>query len=309
MLTRQEKERLVIELYNQGKTIRDIAREVRISFRDIGLILKKTSGEKEESQDKEQSLLSPSSLAYQLFSEGKAPIEVAIALNLGESETTKYYEEYLNLKQMHELRMVYDEIGPDVMHFLELYKLSKDAHMKPEHVVNLLQMSNEYLPLLEQKYRKLRKEIDSLESDKQKSRDLGNQIGVLTKVLEKYKKEIKSLQKKKIRLEILMNSSRYKKVIQIVEEEVSNSLSKRRDLIKLAVSSVIESIIRDPGKYSFLVSSSVYNGGQHAASHPYIDVYRTLILDDAEKLLEIMVQDLTSNIINQAAWTVHPQTT
>jgi hypothetical protein len=68
------------------------------------------------------------------------------------------------------------------MHFLELYKLSKVAHMKPEHVVNLLQMSNEYLPLFEQKYRKLRKEIDLLEFQKQKSIDLGNQVGELTKV-------------------------------------------------------------------------------------------------------------------------------
>src|SRR5215207_6415927 len=168
MLTRQEKERLVIELYNQGKTIRDIAREVRMSFRDIGLILKKAFGEKEEKQDRKQSLLSPSSQAYKLFSEGKTPIAVAITLDLNESETIKYYEEYLNLKQMHELRMVYDEIGPDVMYFIELYKLSKDAHMKPEHVVNLLQMSNGYLPLVEQKYKKLTKETDSLESEKQK---------------------------------------------------------------------------------------------------------------------------------------------
>jgi hypothetical protein len=105
MLTRQEKERLVIELYNQGKTIRDIAREVRISFRDIGLILKKVYGEKEEKQERKQS--SPSSQAYKLFSVGKTPIKVAIALDLGESETSKYYEEYWNLKQMHELKMVY----------------------------------------------------------------------------------------------------------------------------------------------------------------------------------------------------------
>src|SRR5215204_7014645 len=121
ILTKQEREQFVIDLYNQGKTIRDIAREVRMSFRDIGIILKKASGEKEEKQDRKQSLLSPSSQAYKLFSEGKTPIEVAIALDLGESETTKYYEEYLNLKQMHELRMVYNEIGADVMHFLELY--------------------------------------------------------------------------------------------------------------------------------------------------------------------------------------------
>ena len=167
MLTRQEKERLVIDLYNQGKTIRDIAKELRMSFRDIGTILKKTSGEKEDNQDKEQSLiLALSTQAYRLFSKGKTPIDVAITLNLSEVETTKYYEEYLNLKRMDELRMVHEEIGGDIVHFLKLYKLSKDAHMKPEHIVNLLQISNEYLPLLEQKYEKLRKEIDSLESEK-----------------------------------------------------------------------------------------------------------------------------------------------
>jgi hypothetical protein len=142
MLTRQEKERLVIDLYNQGKTIREISKEVRISFRDIGTILRKESGEE---QNEKQSL-SPSSQAYSLFSDGKTPIEVAIALNLTESETTRFYEEYLNLEQIHDLKMVYEEVGPNIMHFLELYKLSKDAHMKPEYVVNLLQMSNGYLP-------------------------------------------------------------------------------------------------------------------------------------------------------------------
>jgi cytidylate kinase len=41
MLTRQEREQVVLDLYNQGKTIRDIAKEVRMSFRDIGAVLKK----------------------------------------------------------------------------------------------------------------------------------------------------------------------------------------------------------------------------------------------------------------------------
>src|SRR5215207_8666950 len=99
MLTRQEKEKLVIDLYNQGKTIREISKEARMSFRDIGAILKKASGEREENPDKERSLLSPSTQAYRLFSKSKTPLQVAIALNLSESETTKFYEGYLNLKQ------------------------------------------------------------------------------------------------------------------------------------------------------------------------------------------------------------------
>jgi DNA-directed RNA polymerase specialized sigma subunit len=39
-ITRQERERVVLDLYyNQRKTIRDIAKEARMSFRDIGSIL------------------------------------------------------------------------------------------------------------------------------------------------------------------------------------------------------------------------------------------------------------------------------
>ena len=310
MLTRQEKERLVIDLYNQGKTIRDIAKELRMSFRDIGSILKKASGEMEENQDKEQSsLLSPSAQAYSLFSKGKEPIEVAIALDLTESETTKYYEEYWNLKQMHELRMVYEEIGGDTVHFLKLYRLSKAAHMNPEHVVNLLQMSNEYLPLLEQKYKRLTKEIDFLESEKQKSEQIGSQVRILARTLEDYNQQIKELHRKKIRLEGLVeefeNNKIYKKIRQTTEEEVNNTLSKRKDLLQLAVSSVIESIRRNPTKYNFLISSNQYQDGQHMA---FIDVYRALILDEAQRIFEVMVRDLTSRIINEADLTIHSQT-
>src|SRR5215211_3669619 len=262
-----------------------------MSFRDIGSILKKASGEMEENQDKEQSsLLSPSAQAYSLFSKGKEPIEVAIALDLTESETTKFYEEYLNLKQMHELRMVYEEIGGDTVHFLKLNRLSKAAHMNPEHVVNLLQMSNEYLPLLEQKYKRLTKEIDFLESEKQKSEQIGSQVRILARTLEDYNQQIKELHRKKIRLEGLVeefeNNKIYKKIRQTTEEEVNNTLSKRKDLLQLAVSSVIESIRRNPTKYNFLISSNQYQDGQHMA---FIDVYRALMIDDSQFILKFYI--------------------
>jgi hypothetical protein len=304
MMTRQEKEKLVVDLYNQGKTVRDIAKDLRMSFRDIGSILKKASGEKEEKQD-ERSLF-PSTQAYFLFSKSKTPLQVAVALNLNESETVKFYQEYLNLKQMDELKMVYDEIGDNIVHFLKLYRLSKDAHMDPEHVVNLLQISNEYLPLLEHRHKRLTKEMDSMELEKQRLRDLGNQVRTLTKVSEKCKGEVKNLQKEKTKLSTLIakfeNCNEYKKIRQAAEEEVTNSLSKRKDLLKFAASSVIESITKDPTKYNFLINSIIYNGGQ-----PYIDMYRALILDEAQKIFELMVRDLTGRIINEAALTIHPQ--
>src|SRR5215204_7644085 len=230
----------------------------------------------EEKQNISESL-SPSTHAYRLFSKGKIPIEVAISLNLSEAETTKYYEEYWDLNQMHELRMLYDEIRDDIVHFLRLYNLSRSEHMSPEHVVNLLQISNEYLPLLELKCKRLKKEIASLESERQKLQYLGNQVSVLTKVQEKTRGEIKNLHKEKTRLETrireIRNSDEYKKMRQIAGEEVTNSLSKRKDLLKLAVGSVIESILRDPTKYNILVSNGYHNGGQYASSQPYIDVH------------------------------------
>ena len=202
--------------------------------------------------------------------------------------------------------MVYEETGEDIVHFLKLYRLSKAAHMNPEHVVNLLQISNEYLPLLEQKYKKLKKEIDFLESERQKLDVLGNQVSVLSQVSDKYRQEIKKLQKKKIGLQILMRSGRYEKVRQNVEKEVTSLLSKSKDLLKLAVSSVIESIRRDSTKYNFLINSNQYQDGQHMA---FIDVYRALILDEAQRIFEVMAKDLTSRIINETALTIHPQTT
>ena len=80
-ITRQERERAVLDLYyNQRKSVREIAKEARISFRDIGAILNKASEDKEAEQRKEQHQdgteknqvqLSLSTRAYKLFSEDK----------------------------------------------------------------------------------------------------------------------------------------------------------------------------------------------------------------------------------------------
>ncbi len=53
ILTRQKRERLVLDLYyNQGKTYREISKEARISPRDIGVILNKViEGKTKESKE------------------------------------------------------------------------------------------------------------------------------------------------------------------------------------------------------------------------------------------------------------------
>ena len=107
--------------------------------------------------------LSLSTRAYKLFSKGKVPLEVAVALNLGEVEVTRYFKEYLKLKQLHGLYSAYEEIEGEIEPFLKLYELSKAEDMGTKQVVNLLEITNNDLPALENRYTRLKNEADLIE--------------------------------------------------------------------------------------------------------------------------------------------------
>jgi len=48
LISRKEKEKLVIQLAHEGKTTREIAKQVHISLRDIGTIIRKETGDDKE---------------------------------------------------------------------------------------------------------------------------------------------------------------------------------------------------------------------------------------------------------------------
>src|SRR5215218_8372935 len=243
ILTRQERERLVVDLYyNQGKTYREISKEARISPRDIGVILnkviegKKTEGSKEEddnsnsknhNQENEQRL-SLSAQAYKLFSDRKTPLEVAIALNLGESEATKFYKEYWKLNQLHNLSMVYEEVKGDIDPFLRLYRLSKRKGIGVKQVVDVLAIANNDLPSIEERIKRLRNDISMLQFqkriDERNLYQLNNQIAATTKLLNslrisciRERREIENLYNEKAIIENLVthfksNNEEYLKI-------------------------------------------------------------------------------------------------
>jgi hypothetical protein len=213
ILTRQERERLELDLYNnQGKTYREISKEATISPRYIGVILNKAVEQKmieglkeqdninsKKNQNQEQnSDLSLSAKAYKLFSERKTPLEVAIALNLGESEATKFYKEYWKLKRLHNLTLIYEETKGDIDPFLRLYKLSKAAGMNVQQVVNLLKIANNNLLDIQCRYERLKREVNTLENNKQQLHRtmayFNNQIETQRKALTSYR--VSSMRKK-----------------------------------------------------------------------------------------------------------------
>ena len=91
-----EIERKVLELYNnQGKTTREIAKEQRLSLRDISLILKKHGVNHGiamiDDDDNKKSSNEKATQAYKLFLEGKKPVQVAIELGLREGQVNKFF--------------------------------------------------------------------------------------------------------------------------------------------------------------------------------------------------------------------------
>ena len=92
----EQKERLVLDLHNQGKNSREIAEIARMSFRDIGKTLRNAVKEKEAEQEQAREELL-SSQAYKLFSEGKTPAEVAIELKIRGPKAIIFCREYWDL--------------------------------------------------------------------------------------------------------------------------------------------------------------------------------------------------------------------
>ncbi|HZC50624.1 MAG TPA: hypothetical protein VE244_16355, partial [Nitrososphaeraceae archaeon] len=139
--------------------------------------------------------LSLSAQAYKLFSDRKTPLEVAIALNLRESEATKFYKEYWKLKQLHNLNMVYEDLKGDIEPFLKLFRLSKAKGMGVKQVVNLLTIANNDLPAIEQRVKRLRNDMNMLQFQKridERSLDqLNNKISSTTKLLNSFRMSCK----------------------------------------------------------------------------------------------------------------------
>jgi transposase len=318
ILTRQERERLVIELYNQGKTYREISKEARISPRDIGVILnkqveeKKIEGSKEQqggaekNQELEQQHPSLSTQAYKLFSEGKAPIQVSIALNLRESEATKFCREYWKLKQLHNLNMVYEQIKDDIAPFLKLFKLSKAKGIGVQQVVDTLAIANNDLPSIEERFKRIRNDVSMLQSQKHTCKrnlyQLNNQITSTTKLLNSFRiscegerREIENLYTEKARLESVVtefkndNEDYLNKIKQTAEEKIKSVLINGKILLRFATASVIESLRRNPELCNFVLYD-ISNNNDTA-----------VILEEAEKLYNELIMKLTNSVISASA--------
>ncbi|MGC2573140.1 MAG: hypothetical protein WA364_16635 [Candidatus Nitrosopolaris sp.] len=95
LLSREEREQYVIQLYKENKSVREIAKLMHMSFRDIGAITKKVKSEVELDEDDDIKSKSKTTQAIKLFCEGKDTVDVVIALDLPADEVRAIYSTLL----------------------------------------------------------------------------------------------------------------------------------------------------------------------------------------------------------------------
>ena len=171
-MSRDEKERRVIDLYfNQGKTTREIIKELRVSPNYVSAILKKEEEKNNNNivTNKQQQPSSPRAIrAYELFSNGKNPLQVAIALRIRQSEADKYNREYWKLKGSDKLNTIHIETNGNIWSFWKLYQeLIKKKGMSIEQVVNAVDIAINKLPYMESLYKQVEDEVNKLQYARQ----------------------------------------------------------------------------------------------------------------------------------------------
>jgi len=192
--TYNEREKKVLELYDQGKNTREIAKELRMSLRDIGFILKKSQVNHGITatmmDDHNNSNNKPSNEkathAYKLFSEGKKPVEIAIQLNLSEKEATRFYTEYWRLKRLYSLYHIYQESKGNLSYILKLCRLAKRQGITADNIewfVNMVNIGTYNIPDLQKQYAKLQDQVQVIDHQKVMSKaelhNMNNQISIL----------------------------------------------------------------------------------------------------------------------------------
>jgi transposase len=191
VLSREEKEKMVLDLYyNKGYTYRQITRELRMSPNQIREIIKRHE-EKNDAIANKKKVLSLSSQAYKLFSEGKDNVQVAIKLDLPQEQITQFRLEYWRLQNQDELeslhmltkgklsvlRKIYNELvviggmsidevanmmSAGLMYPLgRLYKeLVRKRGMSSEEVAAVVDINLNILPEMKRKLGDMKRELD-----------------------------------------------------------------------------------------------------------------------------------------------------
>ena len=149
-LSREEKGKLGLDhYYNKGYTYRGLAKELKMSPNQIRDIIKRNE-EKNDVIANKKKLLSLSSKAYRMFSQGRSNVQVAIKLDIPENQVTQLHSEYWRLQGQNNLESLHAKIGTRIFSLWKLYKeLVIERGMDLEEVAKVVDIALHELPDME----------------------------------------------------------------------------------------------------------------------------------------------------------------
>jgi DNA-binding Lrp family transcriptional regulator len=171
-LNRYEKEKRVIELHLAGKTIREIAKELHMSFTPISKIIKAYERKKELQAKREENnqngqikKISLSSRAFKLFRDGKKLTDVAIDLGIPAKRALRLWSQFLRLERMYECYEFYKDYRYDIPTLLSINNFMKRNSMYGKEILNVVRTAKD-VANLNQIHSNLKTEIEKLKQTK-----------------------------------------------------------------------------------------------------------------------------------------------
>ena len=341
MAIHQATKNKIIDLYfKQHLPIREVAKITKKSSRDIILVLKTLESQekeedwkidnnntkelerKEETLDKDDKNLAPYTKAYNLFSEGKRPIKVALILKIPEAEVTKYYIEYLRLTQLTDLPLIFKDLGvKGISVFLILTQKALAENLKTDEVLNLLKLANDKLPKLEDKIEKMQVKYDILKYEVEDREDLlyryNEKIACAKLVIQQLKESYQEIKIEfsniynenqrlhKLTYEFKHNDKGYLEVQNIAEDKVKTFLTDNNamKLLEFALVAVTEGLRQDPQRQLLTEKTPpLQNYDFKIGQSPFQNIYEEKVLEFANKIYNELVKGLTDATIFTAAW-------
>lgn len=252
-MNRGEKHQLVCQLYKEGKTMREIAKDVHMSFSDIGSITRKLN---DHLQPKRKGI-SIESKALKLFRKRRNPVDVAISLNLPPTLAASIYKQFWKLRGLNKLFHLYEEVENDIGLVTKVYDVMKKYRLTRKEIINIVTYAPRHL-FLSDEIEELELQLDSLSNQnshvndslltmKKKHKELSEKVDKYNEITIRKYSYIEDLRNEIEKLESHISNLKtsdeyYIKFEKFAKEKLELILNDRRWMLALAVDAVIESM-------------------------------------------------------------------
>jgi hypothetical protein len=165
ILNRQQKEKLVIDLLNQGLSYPKIAKQAHVSFSEIKRIEQKVTGDDKKKEDegaeKEKKAKPMHCQAFELFLQGRSPVQVAIDLHLETGKVMTFLHDFMRLQSMGKAATILKEYKDQMAPLVKLVEWLMKNGTRGKDIRYAIENIND-IKALEQRRNKLKEEVQSL---------------------------------------------------------------------------------------------------------------------------------------------------